>query len=209
MPRQKRQSERLPPLTPEQQVQAEKMLKIGNWVLKNNPAFRRRLGSLANSIMAEAVVLAVQCWDESKGSKLSGWVARCVRLTLCSAVGSDGVIRRPGGDDSGHPRIEVKKIPFGGAELPEPEVEKESLDPLKLDAIHRAMRELPPNYAEVLRLRFWQGLQLKNVGEKMGISKQRVNQLQVKALERLKAVLARQGILWAEEFATAHSCGCC
>ncbi len=200
---------KLPPLTPEQQKQAEEMIKVGNWVLKQNPAFERRLGNMANSIMAEAVVLAVQCWDEAKGSKLSGWVARCVRFTLCRAVGSDGVIRRPGGDDSGRPRIEVEKIPFDGAELPEPEPEESSLDPFKSDGIHRAMRELPPHYAEVIRLRFWDGLLLSEVGEKMGFTRERARQLMVKALERLKVILARQGMLWAEEFSNANSCGCC
>lgn len=38
---------------------------------------------------------------------------------------------------------------------------------------------------------------------------ERARQMLVKALERLKTILARQGMLWAEEFSTAHSCGCC
>jgi RNA polymerase sigma factor (sigma-70 family) len=195
---------KLPPLTPEQQKQAEEMLKVGNWVLKRNPAFKRRLGSLASSIMAEAVVLAVQCWDERKGSKLVGWVARCVRLTLCRAVGSDGVVRRPGGDCSGHPPITVEPIRFEDS-LPVRE-ESQGLDFDRREMIGDALAAIHPRHAEVIRLHFWEHQNLKQIGEKFGYSRERARQVFVKAMQSLRKELARQGLAWAEEFAAAHPC---
>lgn len=64
--------------------------------------------------------------------------------------------------------------------------------------LHRALQRLGPRDAEVLRLRFGladdQTLTLQEIGVRFGVTKERVRQLEARALERLKAVCQDAGI---------------
>lgn len=54
------------------------------------------------------------------------------------------------------------------------------------EAIQWALVTLPVNHARVIRLRYLEGISFAEIGKRMGISKQRVKQLEVSALLKLR-----------------------
>jgi RNA polymerase sigma-B factor len=63
--------------------------------------------------------------------------------------------------------------------------------------LYRAMNRLPARLQKILHWRFWAGLTMQQIGEMLHICKERVRQLQVQALKKLRA------ILMAPEYAVA------
>jgi RNA polymerase sigma factor (sigma-70 family) len=57
------------------------------------------------------------------------------------------------------------------------------------DEIDKAMRFITPRQAEILRLRFWDGKTLAEVGELIGISKERVRQVETDAIQNMRKAL--------------------
>ncbi|HEV3118478.1 MAG TPA: sigma-70 family RNA polymerase sigma factor [Gemmataceae bacterium] len=53
----------------------------------------------------------------------------------------------------------------------------------------RALRFLPARWQSILRWHFWEGLTLQEVGERLGITRQRAQQLKAKALAKLRTIL--------------------
>lgn len=68
--------------------------------------------------------------------------------------------------------------------------EREALNEQRQDAVAAAVGGLPPRLAAVVRARFFADLSLDEVGKQLGMSRERVRQLQVEALELLKGKLA-------------------
>jgi RNA polymerase sigma factor (sigma-70 family) len=61
-------------------------------------------------------------------------------------------------------------------------IDREKLIPL----VKAAMKDLEPMEKEVLNYRFWHNLTLEQTGEKLGLSKQRIRQIEAQALRKLK-----------------------
>ncbi len=57
-----------------------------------------------------------------------------------------------------------------------------------------AMRQLPERQRQALEMGLFGGMQLKAIGERMGISESRVCQLQKRAVQRLQALLAERDV---------------
>ena len=62
-------------------------------------------------------------------------------------------------------------------------------DPEPLEGLHPAVRLLPPRLRKIIHLRFFEGLTLEETASKIGVTKQRVDQLAHKALKRLKTAI--------------------
>ena len=62
------------------------------------------------------------------------------------------------------------------------------------ERLQEAMQQLPERQRQALELGLFGGLQLKTIGERMGISESRVCQLQKRAVQRLQALLAEQDV---------------
>lgn len=60
----------------------------------------------------------------------------------------------------------------------------------RVEALERAMAQLPAHYAEVIRLRHFEQLSAKDVGDSMGLSSNAVNVLFHRAQKKLSEVLA-------------------
>ena len=73
--------------------------------------------------------------------------------------------------------------------LPAPEWDPESIDGFtRHETLLRAVRDLPPLHARVVRGRL-KGLTLSEVGSSVGLSRERVRQIEQEAVERLRGVL--------------------
>lgn len=74
------------------------------------------------------------------------------------------------------------------------------VDPLQVvisradrDAIARTIAALPPRQRRIVVLHYWRGMSLRVVSEQMMISPQRVSQMHVAALRRMRATFAHDG----------------
>lgn len=55
------------------------------------------------------------------------------------------------------------------------------------EIISNVLSSLPSRQSEVLRGRYWEGLTLEDVGNRMGITKERVRQIENKALKKMRS----------------------
>jgi RNA polymerase primary sigma factor len=99
---------------------------------------------------------------------------------------------RPVGEDNGASLGEL--FPAG-----EPPIEEEVQISLQEEALSRALRELPEREREVLALRFGLNgdpnpVSLEEIGRRMGITRERVRQIETEALERLSLRRELQGL---------------
>lgn len=79
-----------------------------------------------------------------------------------------------------------ESIPGGGL------LEEDVQERLDQTALHRALDDLPPRWAEVIRLRYLcdPGQPYSQIARQLGISRQRATEIEQQALERLRAALA-------------------
>ncbi len=97
----------------------------------------------------------------------------------------------PLGEDGDKPLKEMIPDPQGFS--PEETVVKKDME----EKLHRALQRLAPRDAEILRLRFGLSgdhvLTLEEVGSRLGVTRERVRQLEKRALVRLKGVCQENG----------------
>jgi RNA polymerase sigma factor (sigma-70 family) len=83
------------------------------------------------------------------------------------------------------------------SEGPTPSDEAETLE--ENEALEKAMAQLTPKDRRVLQARFWKDKTLEEVGEDMGLTRERIRQIERAALEKLGRILKRRGMEGAEE----------
>jgi RNA polymerase primary sigma factor len=114
----------------------------------------------------------------SKASKVSLKHLREVREAARAVTSLD----KPLGDDNDASIGDLVGVAEGG-------VEEEVEVSLTEDTLHRALENLPDREQEVLRLRYGLGTQepqsLEEIGRRLGITRERVRQIEASALERL------------------------
>jgi RNA polymerase sigma-70 factor, ECF subfamily len=118
-----------------------------------------------------------QAWDDS----FSGWLYRIAHNLLTDHMRARG--RRPESDLP-------ETLPMGGTRL-EDRVERN----LATEAVRRAINQLKPEYAEVLLLRFTEGLSHADVAARLGKTETAVKVTQHRALKALRARLGA----WVED----------
>lgn len=152
-----------------------------------------------------AVAIAFREWRLDGGANFLTWIRRPVYYAMLKLARENS---RRGGNLRGAPRVNGKKVPavlvsldsdndfFSG----EGEVVKsfhdvlgdfeEPADPFVKSRLPALVSQLDKRERQVLRLRFERGLAYTEVGARLKISRERVRQLEQKALERLKQMMA-------------------
>jgi len=129
--------------------------------------------------LAEATSMPVD-----KVEKMRSWV-------LDQSISID----RPVGDEDGRSLAEVLEDPDREEISPTDELELEALT----SEVRRLLGELRPIEADILRRRFGldddQELTLKEIGEKYGLSRERIRQLQEQALTKMRRALQRKDMM--------------
>jgi RNA polymerase sigma factor for flagellar operon FliA len=59
--------------------------------------------------------------------------------------------------------------------------------------LHKALSMLPPREAQIIRMRYFEGIPSKAIAEELGLSEARISQLHARATLRLKTLLAETG----------------
>ena len=78
-------------------------------------------------------------------------------------------------------------------------VEEEACESIINDEIHNLIAQLPEKEKLVIKLRFWEEYTLAQVGDVMGVTKERVRQIEGKAIQKLRLWAKQKGLKYALE----------
>lgn len=97
----------------------------------------------------------------------------------------------PDDDREGWLRSESRRDPLDEGQV-ENQGDVSAMEEEKATWVASAITELPERLANVLRMRFYRDMTLVECGNEMGVSRERVRQLEVVAMKAVKAVLERK-----------------
>lgn len=86
---------------------------------------------------------------------------------------------------------ERRLIPCRGLLLSFPQTSEEFLDYSDLETVEKALKQLDSRTKKILRLRFYKDWTLQEVGNSLGVTRQRIEQIEKRGLEQLRRVLQR------------------
>lgn len=138
---------------------------------------------------------AARAYDPSRGG-FAGFAAKCIISALTAASQTAGAVRvpwqrrkRPANLLAQFRAASVGQFDYDREPEPErPDEPAELLEPLR-DALPR----LSDRQRDVLNLRYRDGLTLAEAGERLGVTRERVRQIEAGALRELRGLL---GITW-------------
>lgn len=147
-----------------------------------------------------AVMKAEPLYDPTKGSE-STYYYRAVYNWLSWRVGT----RKINGLDRAYKdtlRLDRHAVSANGDAMectlldlmidPDAEFEARTVELINLKAALTKLRNCDPRLAEVIRCRFWDELALKDIGARMGFSRQRAEQLLSRGLTALREYMAEE-----------------
>jgi RNA polymerase sigma factor (sigma-70 family) len=165
---------------------------------KDNPSLSRLGRDDAVQAGMLGLIRAAEIWDETKGVKFVTYAYRAVLDRMLKASRQNRVVHVPDdmlcGTSAHRARYfalyltdaarRCRQLPddYDRADLPLPDTHAH-------DDLHAALDRLDPRERECLLLLFFEGLLLREVGERWGLCKERVRQIKERALTRLRALL--------------------
>ena len=144
-----------------------------------------------------AMVAAVDTYDPESGS-FSTWLMYHLQTEFAEATGyrtkrgrneplNDAFsLDKPLGDD-GDGGLFGDLIPDQRATATMESVEERGYRKQLHEALEKALSEIPENYSDVLRLRYYQGMTLEDAGKTLGISGEQARQREGKGIRKLRA----------------------
>lgn len=152
---------------------------------------------------AEAFIKAVRDFDPRMGNRLSTLACRNIvsnvrrerdrtkHLVRVPKNGPNDSPERRRAMEAGRARraVSIHATPEGerARDIPDPHTSEHHDN---TDALRRAMAFLPPHMRHIITRRT-SGVTLHGIGADMGVSKERVRQIETEAMERLRAILTR------------------
>jgi len=175
------------PLTAAQQALVEANLALAGWWLKENPWVVRRFGyDEAWSMACLALTRAAAGFREDFRAQFTTYAVQAMQHAAWQAVGYQNRAKRKGKTLSLH-----QELGEDGATLLDIVADRQADDPdltpgEARERVADLMRRLTPREREVLGHRFFGGLTLEETGDRMGICKKRVWQIEARAFARLR-----------------------
>lgn len=176
--------------------------EAGTWYFRPGGA---KLGSVDDCVSVASIGLmkAIDFFNPSHGAKFITYAVRTIRLTLSRISDDMGLIRVPThvaadyrlGRKKGDYRHAYAKRAGNITSLEEwseraiPEREPANEMPEEWERTRDAIRFLDPKSRDILKGRFFRGETLREIGERLGVSKERIQQLQAEAIRKLRAML--------------------
>lgn len=138
----------------------------------------------AEGVAALAVVRAAVSFDASLGWTFAALASQYIYRALLTDVPKHQVIRLP------EKASELKRQPIGKYIFDYPDSHdgfsdsdrRDEVETLQ-DRVYACIQQLPERQQYVLKERFWSGKVLAEVGREIGVSKERVRQIQVEAMD--------------------------
>lgn len=146
----------------------------------------------------EAMVRAIGLFDPSHGVKLMTYAGRAIESHVCRAIGKDAPISRPQNlpisDENKHAWQRAGRAPVD-VHAPElrhlhPETPSDAGESIEREERRRlvrwALEQLDERERNVILMRNVEGMTLAEVGSVLGVGKERVRQIEAKAMERIR-----------------------
>ena len=182
---------------PELWAQVERLVKKRAWLMLmeiNRPTIE--VDDLVQSGFI-AFLYAVERYDPAGGAKFSTYLCLCLKNAFGECLGirtekqkNDPInwavsLSRPLADDKDSGKL-FDIVPDPDADIPMETVEVKLWHDSLREAMEKALSNIPEQYADVLRMRHYQGLTLAEVGEIRGVAAERVRQMESKGLRLLR-----------------------
>ncbi len=194
-------------LTPEQQALVTQWMGLPMWALNKHPGLRdylvERIGEdEVKSLAFLGLVLAARGYDPTRIGKngkptaFSTYATRCVIATVLRHSRRPSLVTDAQGEEkkvylfrNNHDLTEILGETLVDESTNEAELVSEA--EAARDHVNLILSHLHKRDAYVLRARKLQGLTLAQVGEKLGVSRERASQIQRRAMEEFEAVAVR------------------
>lgn len=182
---------------PELWEQVERLVKKRAWLMLmeiNRPTIE--VDDLVQSGFI-SFLYAVERYDPAEGAKFSTYLCLCLKNAFGECLGIrtekqklDPInwavsLSRPLADDKDSGKL-FDIVPDPDADIPMETVEEKLWHESLREAMEKALSAIPEQYADVLRMRHYQGLTLAEVGEIRGVAAERVRQMESKGLRLLR-----------------------
>ena len=193
---------KLPPLTEDQSRMLEQNIRLAASYVAE---WRRRLPSLRrmpyDDVLQQAALglaEAIQRYDPSK-SRLSTYSRFHMRSALQNLLRYRTTVTAPLSSqlaEESQRKASVARTPPAGdsalRSLVAPCSEDHAASLAEQDALEVALAELPGRLRYIVRMRFWKGATLREIGEQLGVSRNRVAQLEERALRLMRESLGKE-----------------
>ena len=138
--------------------------------------WRTRDEMLAQDLTSNVFVKAWRTRKSFVGGSAKSWLYRIARTTLIDYW------------------RKKKDLPDDGSLISKeasnaPSLEEELDRGLALEELHKALRQLPPEMYEVIRLRFIEGMTIREASKRLHISEVNVRVIQYRALKKLRSFM--------------------
>lgn len=185
---------RLERLDDERSAMVAKWSGLIVWSMRRWPWAKEKLGDLAESIAADALVDAALMYDPERGA-FSSFAIKIIWSYLQNEADRDGVVRRKSGGRYGCEPLEFVSLSKRSAkldmvfQLAAPAPDKDAIDSDDVAALKRAIKRLDPMQRRVIRLRYFKHKSLRWIAKVVGLTAERVRQIQNKSIERLQSMM--------------------
>lgn len=176
----------------------EQWLPLVGWVIKKLGFRARHVAGLpleeAESAGRLGLLRAAELWDETRGIRFNTFAAYWIKQHIFRAAEQWRLVHVPCHklhDKSYRPARCFSLDSNSNKWNYNPVYEALSIpDADRRDEMEVAMRCLRQREREVLKLRFWEGLTLLETGARLGVTRERIRQIEARALEKLRAHLS-------------------
>ncbi len=192
-------------LTEQQSLEMERLSKLAHWFAlrarKRHPILRRLPYEDCYQQAQLGLAEAIRRHDPEKG-KVSTYAKWLMNAAMESLAQQAGVVTVSSAVFRGRQGMLAETVQRGRQALYSPAVdvgptlvgmasrEPDAADMLdRRDQIEFAMKALPGRLQDIVRMRIWEGLGYREIGERLGLTRTRVAQLEAVALRRMRARL--------------------
>lgn len=167
-------------------------------------------GDMLESAALWALYSSARLWDENYRHPVSGepvkfitYATRAIRSHLGRAVSDElraGIVGRPVRNKGKllGVNMHVRITPSGGDEMPcDPadrrvrEAPEACIANERTERVHATLKRLHGQQRKILQLRFFEGKTLEEVGEVMGLTRERIRQIELQAIKRMRKEIGR------------------